>query len=445
MSHARLGPSNHRWPHCPGSVREEASYPDITGDAAIDGTGSHTLLELCLIHGVRADAYEGQIIGVGHHDQPMGWIVNQDRIDRVQMCLDYVTRRVHELNDEFPGSIVTVEAETKADPGGMFGRTDWWGTTDITITVSNKRGDYYPLIEVCDYKDGRGWVDARDNTQLISYMAGKMRPIIGSGPDLLRPFQSSRVGACRMSIVQPKTNPVVRYQDVDPSQVIKRAEELSMAAARTDDPNAPLVSGEHCQWCKHKKNCTAESEQSLSTVGGIMNDVIASDGNSLFELVSSTMVNMGEVDSEKLAQLADARAGIEAVFDKVEAEIQRRIEAGESVSGYAMLPGRNSNKWNVDEETIAKMLKGRRLSKDIIYPTSLISPAQVLKLKELTDEQKAKIQKEYISSVAGKLTLSKVSRESKKPEVEKMFTEAVAQCTTDDIVSLPVVQPISFF
>jgi hypothetical protein len=176
-----------------------------------------------------------------------------------------------------------------------------------------------------------------------------------------------------------------------------------------------------------------------------MTDVIASDGNSLFELVSSTMVNMGEVDSEKLAQLADARAGIEAVFDKVEAEIQRRIEAGETVSGYAMLPGRNSNKWNGDEETIAKMLKGRRLSKDIIYPTSLISPAQVLKLKELTDEQKAKIQKEYISSVAGKLSLSKVSRESKKPEVEKMFTEAVAQCTTDEVVSLPVVQPISFF
>jgi hypothetical protein len=218
-----------------------------------------------------------------------------------------------------------------------------------------------------------------------------------------------------------------------------------MAAARTDDPNAHLVSGKHCQWCKHRKNCTAESEQSLNTVGGIMTDVIASDGNSLFELVSSTMVNMGEVDSEKLAQLADARAGIEAVFDKVEAEIQRRIEAGETVSGYAMLPGRASSKWNGDEETIAKMLKGRRLPKDIIYPTSLISPAQVLKLKELTDEQKAKIQKEYISSVAGKLSLSKVSRESKKPEVEKMFTEAVAQCTTDTVESVPVVQTISFF
>jgi len=442
MSHARLGPSNHRWPHCPGSVREEASYPDIAGDAAIDGTGSHTLLELCLVNGVRADAYEGQIIGVGHHDQPMGWIVNQDRIDRVQMCLDYVTRRVTELRDEYPNHTVKVAAETKSDPGGMFGRDDWWGTTDITITVCNDH-NYYPLIEVCDYKDGRGWVPANDNTQLISYMAGKVRPIVSSGPLMVRPFNTIKVGICRMSIVQPKTTPVVRYQDVSVSWVIDRAEELSLAASRTDDPVAPLVSGKHCQWCKHKKNCTAESEQSLQVTGAIMTDVTASDGVSLFELVSNTLVNMGDLTSDQLSQLADARAGIEAVFDKVESEIQRRVEAGELVPGYAMVPGRNSNKWNVDEESIAKMLKARRLTKNIIYPTSLISPAQVLKLKELNDEQKAKIQKEYISTVSSGSKLGKVARESKKPNIENMFNEVVAQCTTDAVESVP--QAVSFF
>jgi hypothetical protein len=277
-------------------------------------------------------------------------------------------------------------------------------------------------------------------------MIGKMRPVVGSGPEKVRPFNTHMVGECRLSIVQPKTTPVVRYDDTSPSQIMIRAEELSAAATRTDDPNAPLIAGKHCQWCKHKKNCTAESEQSLQVSEGIMNDVIASDGKSLFELVSNTLANMSDLTSEQLSQLADARAGIEAVFDKVETEIQRRIEAGEEVPGYAMVAGRGSNQWNSDEETIAKMLKGRRLSKDIIYPTSLISPAQVLKLKELTEEQKATIQKTYISFVAGGKKLGKVARESKKPALEKMFTEAVAQCTTDTVESVPVVdQTISFF
>ena len=58
-THARLAPSNHRWPHCAGSVREEERYPDIAGEAAIDGTGSHLLLEYSLMHNVPASAYIG--------------------------------------------------------------------------------------------------------------------------------------------------------------------------------------------------------------------------------------------------------------------------------------------------------------------------------------------------------------------------------------------------
>ena len=133
--HARLGPSNHRWPHCPGSVREEAKYPDIPGEAAIDGTGSHLLLELSLENNEPASFFLCTLIGVNSEDKPEGWMVNQDRIDRVQMCLDYVTRRCSELEAEYPGCDISVETESKSDPGALFGRDDWNGTVDITIKV----------------------------------------------------------------------------------------------------------------------------------------------------------------------------------------------------------------------------------------------------------------------------------------------------------------------
>lgn len=62
MSHARLGPSNHRWPHCPGSIKEEAKYPDTTSPAAHDGTGSHLLLELCITQNRTPESFIGEEI-----------------------------------------------------------------------------------------------------------------------------------------------------------------------------------------------------------------------------------------------------------------------------------------------------------------------------------------------------------------------------------------------
>jgi hypothetical protein len=474
--HARLGPSNHRWPNCPGSVREEAAYEDIPGEAAIDGTGSHLLLELCLQNGVRADTYDGQVIGCNHPDNPMGWLVSEDRIERVQMCLDYVSRRVRELRDAYPGSTVKVETESKADVGGMFGRGDWWGTVDITISAVNNHGKCL-FLEVCDYKDGRGWVHVPGNTQLISYLAGKLRPFVASGPDLCRPFRPEQVGPCRMTIVQPKTDPVVRYEDTTATYIIAEAEKLAHAARATDDPEAPLIPDSkggkgYCRWCKHKSNCTAESGRSLETVKTMTTDVIATDGTSLFELVGQSLDKVKELTVDQLSELADARAGIEAIFEKVEAEINTRLESGETVPGYALQPGRGSNVWNDSEENIAKMLKARRLKKDQIFPPKLISPAQVLKLDCLDDAQKKRIEKDYITHKAGKLRLTKVSREKQKVSAEDMFKdvpspslfeepagngttddtasiqkiidEDVAQSTTKDVQSEPE-QPISFF
>lgn len=441
----RLRPSNRRWPNCPGSVREEANYEDVPGQAAIDGTGSHELLELCLKNGVRAEAYDGQIIAINHPDSPNGWLVGPDRIERVQMCLDYVSRRVGELKQQFPGARVAVLSESKSDPGGAFGRDDWWGTVDITLEVYTPDVDYPRFIEVIDYKDGRGWVHVPGNTQLLSYLFGKMRPHVAAGPDLVRPFRPEKVGGTRITVVQPKTSPVVRYEDYTPSQVVGAAEGLAKAAHATDDAGAPLVPGKHCQWCKHKPNCNAESEESLATVKTMSNDVIATDGNSLFELVGGVLGDVTQLDNTQLAELADARAGIEAAFDKVDAEISARIEQGNDVPGYAMVPGRGSNVWNADEETVVKALKGRKLKKEDIFPPKLISPAQVLKLPQLTDAQKQRIEKELITYKAGKLSLKKVGRDQKQNVLKDVAQSDTSNVPSPELMFGDVSEEPSFF
>lgn len=439
--HARLGPSNHRWPNCPGSVREEERYPDIPGEAAIDGTGSHILLELCLQNNVPAAQYDMQIIGVNHPDNPNGWMVAPDRIERVQMALDYITRRVKELKEMFPGCDVLVESEMRSDPGGAFGRTDWWGTVDITITARHKMTGEVYFIEVADYKDGRGWVGEKMNSQLVSYLFGKMRKYIASGNELVRPFRPERIGGCRMTIIQPKTNPVIRYQcttrpedGLTVASLVDAACELSRAAHATDYPDAPLVSGKHCQWCKANPkrggHCTAEAEKSMEVVNTMTTEIVTAD-TSLFEYIGKAIADPKSLTEEQLSQLADAEDGLLAAFKKVKDEIEERIEQGVKVPGYAMQPSRGSRVWNEGEEEIVKKLKSRRLKQADIYPPKLITPAALLSSDLLNDKQKERIEKDLVTFKAGKLKLTKVAHDHQDEKV-------VAQSGTDGLQSKSV-------
>lgn len=423
--HARLSPSNLRWPKCPGSIREEAAYPDVAGEAAIDGTGSHLLLEKCLTEDVTPEFYDGKIIGANHHDKPSGWLVSQDRIERVQMCIDYINRRRKELLNDYPGSTVAVESESKSNPGAMHDRDDWHGTCDVTITAHSEEGDLL-FLETIDYKDGRGWVNTKGNTQLIAYTGGKLIEAHRTGVH----HPVSRETPTRMTIVQPKTNPPVRYEDQVADEVYKACDELAVAAAATDDPDAPLIAGKHCQWCKHKPNCTAQAEESMEVMMTNTSDVKVDGSSSLFEIMSDVIKDVSTVSSETLAELLDAKPGIDSLFESVEKEIESRLDQDpDSVTGYAMRPGRSSRKWALDDDEMAEVLKARRLKQAEIYPPKLISPAQAMKLDSLSDIQKERLEKEYIVKKEGSLRLTRVSGNTQK-EPADLFSD-VAQTKTN--------------
>ena len=449
-THARLSPSNARWPLCAGSVREEEGYEDIAGEAAIDGTGSHLLLEMCLDNSVPAIVYDGQVIGANHEDQPNGWLVAPDRIDRVQICLDYIARRVKELERAYPRSSIVVESESKSDVGGMFGRTDWNGTCDVTITCREPHTGEVFFIEVIDYKDGRGWVSVPNNSQLLAYLVGKMRLYIGSGPLLVGPYCHEKVKDVRMTIVQPKTSKPIRYQcsvetgDISSKSVVEAVDALATAAYATDAPDAPLTSGKHCQWCKANPkrggHCITATEKSIKTVtkmsdGQIPLIPVDEGQGDFFEVIKRVVADPRALTNVELADLLDAKEAFMVVFDLGREELQKRIEAGEKISGWAMQSGRGENVWALPADEIEKKLKAKRLKLVDIYPKKLISPAQVLKLKSLTKAQKDKIDDELIAFKAGKLTLTKVAHGDTK----------VLQSATDMFAGVDAPARVDFF
>ena len=413
--HARLGPSNARWPHCAGSVREEAAYPDIPGEAAIDGTGTHLLLEMCLENGVRAEAYDGQVIGEGHEDSPMGWFVDLDRIKRVQMALDYLVRRSLELKAEFgEDAFIKIEAESPSNPGQRAGRDDWWGTVDITITVSMDGNLMF--IEIIDYKDGRGWVHVSDNTQLQSYLIGKTNEY----------GESLQVGG-RVTIIQPKTKPIIRYEFIEHLDLKEVETRLVAAAAATDDPNAPLTPDNnlgkgHCRWCKHRNNCEALNA-SLTTGLSIME---TTDLN-LFSSLETAVATLSDMPAADLAALADTKEAVLKIYEKINTELTLRLERNDEIPGWAMRPGKGSQLWAQSEEETIKALKSRRFTKADMYPSKLVTPAAALKFSKLTDVQRERMKEALIVFKAGADRPTKVSLESQaKPDPATMFLGATA-------------------
>ena len=416
MAHARLSPSNKRWPYCAGSVREEAKYPDKSGDAAIDGTGSHHLLEICLKTGdpnIKASRFINQIIAAGlDDDKPEGWLVDADRAARVQIALDYIRHRDTEIGG------VTLTTEGISNPGKMFGREDWWGTCDVTL-----QGIEAPVIEVIDYKDGQMYVAAKDNTQLISYAIGTCfeRKVTAARDDVL----------IRMTIIQPKnTKEPIRFQEMSLEELSAIAGDLKDAAAATDDPDAPLVAGEHCTWCKHKDACPERVAQGLDGVG-----LMVEAGSPLFETLQDGNISVADMPSEKLAAIKDSKKIVMALFDNVDAEVMVRLDKGESVPGYAIGTGKGSNSWNTDLEMVVKKLKGMKFKNDDLYPPKLVSPAQALKKDGLTDRQQKRITEELVVYKEGKKAVVKSNFKRETPE--QMFADvapiAIAPVPADPV------------
>ena len=392
-THAQLSPSKRsRWALCPGSIREEAKYPEEeSGEAAVDGTHSHTLLETCIKSGMDAALYVGQSL-FDHEGQ---FKVDADRAARVQIAIDYI--RNQSMNGLF-----TVISETRVDPAHLLGRDDLSGTVDVQIIAGE-------MLELIDYKDGMGIVSAEGNMQLEQYaygvLAGYKLPVNGAYP----------IKDVRMTIIQPKLalrgmNPITSHT-VTVRSLLDNMGTIITQAAATDKPDAPLVPGEgQCKFCRAKGSCSALASNVMKEVGIMFQPVM----QTLDVAQQSADKDPSTMDDAQIRQIMEAAPLMRQLLEGVEKEALRRLEAGQTIAGLKLVNGRGSRVWALSEEETADKLVKMGIPKSAIYETKLVTPAKAEKLTwdkkdgtkvQLTDRQLARMEQEYVVKMAGKLTV----------------------------------------
>lgn len=372
--------------NCPGSVALAAGKPDVTTVYAREGTAAHTLAERALRTGLPAitwletvmDAKDGEVE------------VTEEMAEAVQMYADYV----RELAGA-PGAILMIEQQfdlAPLDPPG-----DMFGTGDAVIWRP-KVG----VLDVVDLKYGQGVAVDASTPQLPYYALGAVMELHVK-PQLVR-----------IHIVQPRAphpDGPIRVREMGWDELVAFKRELFERAAATQEPDAPLVVGEWCRFCKAQAICPAQRAYALEVAQSEFMD----------ELAPPRPDTLTPVEIATVLRAADV---LEEWLRAVEAHAYGMLERGLDVPGYKLVEKRATRKW-ADEPKAIDYLTDRLGDEAAYTEPKLISPAQAeKKLKEL--KQKLPVELVVKQSSGRKLAADADARPALPPSVAEDF-EAVQE------------------
>lgn len=341
--HARLAPSaSGRWGPggCPGSVAMEEKYPELDdNEEALEGDAGHHAL---------AQILRGIACPVGTI-APGGVPVNAEMIDATtEVLLDIA----QVLRQATPGVIIHIEQRVFMY---LNVHKDCDGTPDIFIIDFATK-----TIWIWDYKFGHRYVDVYRCWQIILYAIGIMETHVSPDPTTWNGWRF------HVAIAQPRCfsgEGTLRPWYFGGSALVDFSVMLRKAAHDASQPDAPLVTGDHCRDCSAMVQCEANQKVAGYCVD-ISNRQIPAD-------MTSAAIGF----QRKIVQMAIAR--LKARDDGLEAAQLALIAAGKQTPGWAHEPKQGHERWALPIEQVIKDMK-RFGGIDISRPHAL-TPTQARK------------------------------------------------------------------
>lgn len=344
---------------CPGSVAMRSKFPSVSSEAADEGTRLHALMEHCLRNGEwDAGDYVGawleneeQIpLGGGFHAASAVPAFTKDQCDAVSTILRYVWALMRSPTAEL--YVETNFALADIDPRAF-------GTADIVIVDGE-------TLHLVDAKFGKGvLVEVENNAQLQFYAAGARRKI----------ESAANVFRITLTIAQPRAfHPAgpIRTWETDIVSLMEWESELAAAIKRTDDPKAPLVAGDHCQFCPGAR-LAANGKYPCAAFEARTNAA----RDAAFDL-SADMTAVDTMDAATLGRRYSELAILKKYIRDMESLAKRRARV-EVPEGYEWAKGGRDWKWNAGESDVFQFIQimhGDAAAREII---KLVTPIQAEK------------------------------------------------------------------
>ena len=332
-----------------------------SGEAAKLGTAIHALAETCY----QLDSDPMTFVG----EEIEGVVLTADDC---QMALDYLNEIWH-IKDNSDQMYV--------ERGVIYQTEDFirvGGTADV-VGLNMKKG----IVYVSDLKTGKGYV-SEDSSQLKVYALAFTH---GMSRDWIKEFHLTIV---QPQIGEPRTLVMTAEKMWDWEQTVLRP---AMIATQLDDP--PLYPSESaCQWCDAKTICPKQKQQF---------DLVASQTDITTMKKDEIAAVMKSLTVEQVAAILDKAPQVEKFIKAVEEHAISLMEGGAVISGWQMQPKRATRKW-IDGNVAAVKLNALGLTREQIFETNLITPAEAEKL--LPKEQRV-ILDELTVKVSSGLTLAR--------------------------------------
>lgn len=335
-SHALLSASSaHRWLHCTGAPRLEATFPDTTSEYAKEGTLAHELCELKLKKYTTAMAKGTYTRAYNKIKKNELWAPEMD--ETTDVYLEYIKSIMLSYK---VAPVVVIEKRVDFSQYVPEG----FGTADCIILA----GD---TLHIIDYKHGKGVVvDADHNPQMMLYALGAMHDY-----SLLYKFNT-----IKMTIVQPRVNNISEFE-MSSDELRKWGEEVVMPKAKEayEMEGHTFEAGAWCGFCRAKAQCRTRCEHF--------------DAMHVFTSQDPRLISL-----EELGTYLEHGQDIESWYKDIKEYALSESLAGAEVPGWKAVEARGSRAFQDGDTAIQTLINGG-VDESILYERKVLTLAQIEK------------------------------------------------------------------
>lgn len=314
--HSLLSPSGGgRWLACPPSARWEEKFPDVSNDAADEGTHCHTLSELYILNTLKRIPlikYNSDLKKAKHNPY-----YNKEMDG---YALDY-TNFVLDRYYSFPDAMIGIEEDLSIEKYVPEGR----GHTDAVIVAPG-------ILIVKDLKYGKGVrVEAEGNVQLRLYALAAY----------LKYRLYYNIETVEMWIYQPRLDNISSYT-ITLVELLKWANEVVVPGAKMAfEGKGMYTPGKHCQFCKARNQCKALANYHSETAKYAFEDVYKLDDQAV---------------SDILEKAADTIKWLNSITDYA---LHEAVNNNKNWPGFKLIAGKSNRFYSDPKKIVATLQKAK--------------------------------------------------------------------------------------